>query len=268
VARKFTVSPTKLRLFRTCAAKYRWEYIEKLGRFYRKPRAGFSFGASLHNVLEKFHAEGGAESVTVEALTERLSASWQSQGYQSLDQEAAYKFEAVKILEAYHARATEVIVATSEETESKPATVLYSEKTLSMPLSPEITLTGRVDRVDEHADGALEIVDYKSGRSSVTTEDVSGALAMRVYQTLLTHLHPDRRVYATIYALRTGASASHEQTTEEREWLTADCLETAEIIKHRDWEAVLPTPIDACEDCDYLPHCTRWWKRHADFIDA
>ena len=253
--RKFTVSPTKLRTFYQCPAKYKLEYIEKLGRFYRKPRAGFSFGASLHNVLEQFHAQGGAESVTVETLTETLAAKWQSQGYKDAQQEQTYKAEAVKILETYHARAVEVPV-------SEIPTLLYAEKTLNAPLSPEIVLSGRVDRVDEHMDGALEIVDYKSGREVVEPEHVAGALAMSIYQALLKHHHQERRVFATIIALRTGSQASHEQTEDEREWLLADCLETAETLKNKDWESVLPVLNDHCPDCDYLPHCKRYWRQH------
>ncbi|MGC4046911.1 MAG: PD-(D/E)XK nuclease family protein [Armatimonas sp.] len=67
--RKFTLSPTKLRTYYSCPAKYRLEYIDKLGRIYRRPRAGFSFGASLHNVLEELQAKGGATAVPVEELT-------------------------------------------------------------------------------------------------------------------------------------------------------------------------------------------------------
>lgn len=256
VPRKFTVSPTKIRTYRQCPTQYRLEYIEKLGRFYRKPRAGFSFGASLHNVLEEFHSQGGPEAVTVETLTQDLTAKWQSQGYQSMEQELAYKAEAVRILEAYHQRATEVAPVAA-------TTVLYSEKTFSLPLSSELVLSGRVDRVDEHPDGALEIVDYKSGRESVEPEDVAGALAMNIYQVLVKHHHPERRVFATIVALRTGASASHEQTDEERAWLLADCLETAELLKNKDWESVLPVVNDHCPYCDYQPYCERYWKRHS-----
>ena len=252
--RKFTVSPTKLRTFHQCPAKYKLEYIEKLGRFYRKPRAGFSFGASLHNVLEQFHTQGGPEAVTVEALTETLASKWQSQGYKDAEQEQAYKAEAVKILAAYHQRATEIPVTEAPVT-------LYSEKTLNAPLSPEIVLSGRVDRVDQHPDTSLEIVDYKSGREVVEPEHVAGALAMSIYQSLLKHHHPEQRVFATIIALRTGSQASHEQTDEEREWLLADCLETAETLRNKDWDGILPVVNEHCPDCDYLPHCERYWKR-------
>jgi putative RecB family exonuclease len=194
--------------------------------------------------------------VTVETLTETLASKWQSQGYKDAEQEQAYKAEAVKILEAYHQRTIEVPVAEAPK-------LLYAEKTLNAPLSPEITLSGRVDRVDEHPDGALEIVDYKSGRETVEPAHVAGALAMSIYQSLLKHHHEDRRVFATIIALRTGSQASHEQTEDEREWLLADCLETAETIRNKDWDSVLPVLNDHCPDCDYLPHCERYWRRQS-----
>ncbi|MFY8051724.1 MAG: PD-(D/E)XK nuclease family protein, partial [Armatimonadaceae bacterium] len=50
--RKFQLSPTKIRTFRDCPAKYRWEYIEKLGRFYRRPKPYYSFGTSIHSTLD------------------------------------------------------------------------------------------------------------------------------------------------------------------------------------------------------------------------
>jgi hypothetical protein len=45
---RFVVSPTRLRIYLTCAAKYRLEYVDKLGRFYHRARAGYAFGHSLH----------------------------------------------------------------------------------------------------------------------------------------------------------------------------------------------------------------------------
>jgi len=111
-----------------------------------------------------------------------------------------------------------------------------------MPLSPDVTLSGRIDRVDEHHDGSLEIVDYKSGRETVSEEDVAKSLAMSVYQLLLKHLHPDRRVFATLVALRTGARASWELLEDARTELAAECLKIGETLRTKDWEQVLPSP--------------------------
>ena len=72
---------------------------------------------------------------------------------------------------------------------------------------------------------------------------------------------PDRRVFATLVALRTGASASAELDDEALSDLAAECLEMGETIRTRDWEHVLPVVNDHCPYCDFLPHCTRFWKR-------
>ncbi|GAB4457463.1 MAG: PD-(D/E)XK nuclease family protein [Armatimonadaceae bacterium] len=259
MARKFVISPTKIRTFHQCAAKYKLEYIDKVGRFYHRAQAGYSFGHSLHRALDAFHNAGGAENVPVETLTASLDQLWVQSGYKDSEQEQAYREEAVRILQQYHA-AHEEQVKTTEEAPPPPQ-LLFTEKSLRMDLSPEVALSGRVDRVDEHHDGSLEIVDYKSGRDSVSEEDVARSLAMNIYQLLLKHKMPDRRVFATLVALRTGQRASWELDAVGRDELASECLETAETLRNKDWENVLPVQNDHCPYCDFLPHCTRFWKR-------
>ena len=63
VTRKPALSPTKISTFLECAVKYRYVYIDKIGRFYLRSRAGYSFGSTLHHVLQQFHEQGAAHSV-------------------------------------------------------------------------------------------------------------------------------------------------------------------------------------------------------------
>ena len=267
--RKFVISPTKLRIFSRCPAEYRLEYIDKIGRFYHRARAGFAFGHSLHRALETFHAAGGADAVTPETLAETLETAWIAKGYAGDTEEAGFKAEGIRILADYHAVQVEQKQVADAEAQEKneplpePPRLFLAEKALRLDLTPDIALTGRVDRVDEHPaqNNALEIVDYKSGRSTVTPGDVSESVAMNTYQAILGTNHPDRRVFATIVALRTGASASYEMSADERESFLADVTETGEIIRTKDWENVLPVINDHCPYCDFLPHCETFWAR-------
>jgi len=259
LARKFVISPTKLRTFRLCEAKYRLEYIDKIGKFYHRARAGHAFGHSLHRALDAFHNAGGAETVTAEALTASLETVWVRAGYKDTEQELAYQEEAVRILQEYHAVHVEQVQRTEDA--PPPPQLLFTEKTLRMDLSPEVALSGRIDRVDEYHDGSLEIVDYKSGIESVTEEDVAKSLAMSIYQLLLKHKMPERRVFATLVALRTGQRASWELSAEQGKELASECLETAETLRNRNWEVVLPVQNNHCPYCDFLPYCTRFWKQ-------
>ena len=93
--RRFVISPTKLRTYYQCPAQYRLEYIDRLGRFYHRARAGFSFGHSLHRALDAFHHAGGAEAVTAEALTASLEASWVPGGYADATEEMSFREKAL-----------------------------------------------------------------------------------------------------------------------------------------------------------------------------
>lgn len=269
MARKFVISPTKLRIWYRCPAEYRLEYIDKLGKFYHRARAGFAFGHSLHRVLETFHTAGGAENVDAETLSASLDGAWVAKGYSGEEQETAFKEEATRILTDYHtaevARAETARVEAEKTGEPlpEPPRLFLAEKALRIDLTPDVALTGRVDRVDEHPalGGALEIVDYKSGRMGVTAEDVAESVAMNTYQAVLKRKHPERRVFATIVALRSGTSASHEMGDDERESFLAEVTETGETIRTKDWENVLPVVNDHCPYCDFLPHCEKFWAR-------
>ncbi len=251
--RKPEFSPTRLKAFLSCPMLYRLDYIEKVGRFYHRARAGFTFGSTLHQTLQTFHEEGGSAAVSAPELIAQMETAWQSQGYRDAAHEQSSKEEAVKILETYHA------ASQTRADETRPFLI---EKMLKWDMGPFV-LTGRVDRIDEHlSDGALEIVDYKSGRMGVTEEDVKGALAMSVYQLLAKRSHPERRVFATIHALRGGVTASASFTEEEMLALEEDIRGLGLLIMETDFDAVRPVPLpEVCPYCDFLPLCTRAWKR-------
>lgn len=232
---------------------YRLEYVEKVGRFYHKARAGYTFGSSLHQVLQSFHEAGGSEAVSAAELVASVEQNWQSQGYENEAHEKAHRDDAVRILETYHADA---------EKRAGQTRTFLAEKMLKWDMGVFV-LTGRVDRIDEHTeDGALEIVDYKSGRLSVSEEDVRGALAMSVYQLLVKRGWPERRVFATIHALRGGVTASASFTDEEMLAFEEDVRGLGLMILETDFDAVRPVPLpDVCPGCDFLPICSRYWAK-------
>ncbi len=257
--RKPEFSPTRLRTFLACAVMYRNEYVDKIGRFYHKSRAGYTFGSTLHQTLQNFHEAGGSAAVSVPDLVAGLETAWQSQGYKDAAHEQEHKIAAVEILATYHAASQ----ARADETRT-----FLTEKMLKWDMGPFV-LTGRVDRIDEHlSDNALEIVDYKSGRMSVSEEDVKGALAMSVYQLLARRNWPDRRVFATIHALRGDVTASASYTDDELAELEEELRGIGLLIMETDFEAVRPVPLpDVCPTCDFLPLCSRYWQRQGrDYV--
>lgn len=247
--RKLTLSPTRIATYLECAVKYRYIYQDKIGKFYLRSRSYFSFGTSLHHVLEEFHAQGTTH--TAEEIVTELKQGWVSAGYETPEQERKHQEAGEQIVQAYHAAHQERAQAAVE--------TLATEKTITCDMG-DFKLSGRIDRLDRHADGRLEIVDYKSGRWDVTAEEVASDLAMNCYQLILRHLYPDTPIFATIYCLRSGNQASATLEGAALSEFEQDIRVIAEDIQSRDWNEVKPIRLDICADCDFLTRCERYWR--------
>ena len=85
--RKLALSPTRISTYLACRVMYKYAYIDRIGKFYYRPKAYHSFGASLHRTLEDFHKAGGAETQSPEQLVEKLHTAWTSVGYASAEED-------------------------------------------------------------------------------------------------------------------------------------------------------------------------------------
>ncbi len=252
--KKPTLSPTKISTFLACPLKYRWTFVAQEGRWYLRAKSYYSFGTTLHHVLQRFHDEGDRGVATTEQVLAAYEESWIDAGFTSQEEMQEAFGEGKEILERH-----------IEEVRSRPseAKVFLLEKQLKMPFGEDFDLVGRIDRVDEYPDGSLEIIDYKSGRMDVTEADVEADLAMNLYQLLVHHRFPGKNVRATIVALRTGRSASHSLSPEAREVLQQDLHELGRLILGKNWEETAPVFKALCPTCDFLPLC----RRHPEFAE-
>ncbi len=246
--RKPTLSPTRIATYLECAVKYRYIYQDKLGRFYLRARAGYSFGSSLHHVLQNFHTEGAVQ--TPEEMVQALTDKWIAAGYETEEQEQAHRTAGEQIVQAYHLAHQERIAVQAE--------TIATEKTVSCDMG-RFKLSGRVDRIDRYPDGRLEIIDYKSGRWDTSPEEVANDLAMCCYQLILKRLHPESPIFATIYCLRSGNSASAELADEQLEEFARELTLLGDQILDQDYDSLTPVPLPICPNCDFLPRCMRFW---------
>ncbi|MBN8689685.1 MAG: PD-(D/E)XK nuclease family protein [Armatimonadetes bacterium] len=247
MARKPTLSPSKISTYLTCPVRYKWTYIDERGRWYMRARSHFSFGTSLHRVLQRFHDSGDSGVESVHQAVAALEDSWIEAGYGSAQEMQEALSEGKSIVANYveHAQAT-----------PSDARVLFVEKQLRADLG-EFVLIGRLDRVDEYDDLTLEVVDYKSGRMGVTDEEVEFDLAMSCYQLLLKAHFPDQPVRARIIALRSGSSGMATLSPEKLEEFKNDLVQLGLEILHRDFESIVPVYKPMCPNCDFFQLCTK-----------
>jgi RecB family exonuclease len=190
--------------------------------------------------------------MTVDEAVAAVEESWVDAGYGSAEEMAEALGEGKAMIERYVEDAV---------THDRGGRNLLVEKTLTMHFD-RFKLVGRPDRVDELEDGTLEIVDYKTGRTTVTAEEVADDIALGCYQLLVRQLYPDRNLVATIVALRTGERATHGMNNAELDQFQIDIEALGDEILDLDYPELVPIPKDLCPRCDFLPLC----RKHPDFV--
>jgi putative RecB family exonuclease len=136
------------------------------------------------------------------------------------------------------------------------------ERWVSAPVGT-IVAEGRVDRIDER-DGELVIVDYKTGRHALTTDDARGsqALALYVIAARRTLRRPCRRV--ELHHLPSGTVAAWEHTEESlgrhqgRAEETAEELQLARDTLDAGGDPDVLFPVNTgrhCAWCDFRRSC-------------
>ena len=247
MARKPTLSPTKITTYLACPVKYKWTYIDARGRWYLRSKSYYSFGTSLHRALERFHDSGDVGVSTTEEAVAALEESWVDAGYRSADEAAEALGEGREIVARY---------VEAQMLSERKAKTLFTERQMRYDLG-EFALIGRLDRLDELEDGTLEVVDYKSGRSEVDPEEVRTDIAMTCYGLLVRRKYPERPVSGTIVAIRTGASGTATWSAEELDAFESDLRDLGAEILNEDYEELRPTYKSLCPHCDFLPLCRK-----------
>ncbi len=257
MARKPTLSPSRISTYLACPVKYKWTYLDSQGKFFVRSRSYFSFGSSLHNVLQRFHDSNDAGVSTVNEAIAALEENWITAGYNSPEEASIALAEGREIIEQY----VEI-----QATLGAGAQTLFTEKQLRKDMG-DFTLLGRIDRIDELDDGAVDVIDYKSGRESTDENELRNDLAMNCYQLLVRHMYPEKRVFSSIISLKTGHKITIEPTASDLELFESDLVALGTEILNREFEEIEPLPKQICTRCDFLPLCQRSTQFSEKFIE-
>jgi len=168
--RLYSCTPTRLTTWLSCPRLYRMTYLDRPAPRKGPPWAHNSLGASVHNALAGWWRRPVAER-TVAAAGTLLDQGWINEGFASDAQSAATRSRAREMVEDYVAQL---------DPADEPAGV---ERTVGAR-TERIAVSGRIDRLDERpADGGTElvVVDYKTGRRPLSTDDARTSLPLALY---------------------------------------------------------------------------------------
>lgn len=231
------LSASDIDTYRACPLRY------KLGRVLKIPSAQTlhqRFGIAVHQVLERYHA---AEHTTLEQMMELFENCWRRGGFGDSDRERELHVKARAALVLYHRRL--------EAHEAEPA---WFERSFSFKLGPH-HLRGRVDRVDKLADGAYELIDYKTSRPK-TAEQLADDVQLSLYAVGARESWQVEAERLSYYYVLDDLKVPVPSAEMDPDWIARVVAEVGEAIMEQRFE---PTPSpNVCGLCDYRIACPAW----------
>ena len=243
------VTPAKLATWTDCPRRYRMTYLDRPSPSRGAPWAHATLGAVVHNALRAFF-DVPPDRRTPEAAASLVASNWHDDGFADPKQAAEYRERAQDWVSGYVAGLDPAL---------DPIGV---ERWVSAPVGT-IIAEGRVDRIDVR-DGELVIVDYKTGRHALTTDDARGSQALAMYAVAARRTLRKPCHQVELHHLPSGTVAvwSHTDETLRRhvsraEEAAADLTVAAErVADGADTDDVFPPATGRhCSWCDFRRHC-------------
>jgi DNA helicase II / ATP-dependent DNA helicase PcrA len=232
--RGLMLSASDIDTYRICPLKYKFARVFRIPQ---EPTIHQRFGIVLHQVLERFHSQGGG---SLEDLMDLFHASWRRSGFGDSDDELQFRERAVAALESYWRH--------DRESDSE---AVWFERSFAFRIGPHL-LRGRVDRVDRHPDGTFELIDYKTGRAK-TEQELREDVQLSVYQMGARESWGLETSAQSYFYVLTGEKVPVAHSEEELERVRATVSEIAGGILKQRFE---PTPSpEVCRFCDYRIIC-------------
>ena len=245
----YSASPSKLLAFLDCPRRYRMAYLDRPRPEARPPRAHTSLGVATHNALRDWWDLPPARR-TPAGGAELVRQSWIDVGFRDAEQSRVWRERTQRDV----ARYLEGI-----DPQREPRAV---ERTVAFKTG-EITLQGRIDRLDER-DGALVVVDYKTSRRPSTTEEARTSLPMALYAVAAARMFRTTCLRVELHHVPSGEVVGHEHTPESLERKVREAESIAQEARRADGdfreigiESALFAPRTSalCAWCDFRQHC-------------
>jgi RecB family exonuclease len=227
------LSASDIQTYRACPLRYKFARVLRIPT---EQTVHQRFGIVVHQVLERYHADGGK---TLAQMLELLDARWRRAGFGESERDRDLFEKAQVALTRYHARLY--------QQDSQP---IWFERQFDFRLGPH-HVRGRVDRVDRVGDG-YELIDYKTSRPK-TAEQLHDDVQLSLYALAAREdwkLECSQQAY---YYVLDDLKVPVARDQHDADAVKGIVLEAGDGILAQEFEA---TPsVSACSICDYRIVC-------------
>ncbi len=253
------LSVSKVKTFESCAAKYKYSYIEKL------PKKEFEFhvfGTFCHDTLENFHRTLIKNAVTMnledgdnkDALQVNdwpdIMATCFKNSIETFKEKLSHeqKQEAFSILQGY------LNDMRGLRDKGLLPDVTDAEKEFYIDINGRVLLNGFIDRVQIDPDGVIHVADYKTTKNKKYLNDF---FQLETYAYVLFLEDPKLEMVRTSFVcLRHDFDLlTREYKRKDVEHIAAKFIDYATKIEEE--QLFRPQPQFLCKYCDFLEMCSQ-----------
>ncbi|MEQ3551521.1 PD-(D/E)XK nuclease family protein [Pseudonocardia nematodicida] len=246
------VTPARLDTWDTCRRRYRMLHVDSPPPARGGAFAHTTLGAVVHLALRSLAGLPAHRRTPVEAAA-LVRRHWSGEGFADDAQEARYRERAEDWLAA---------AAAGPAGSAEPVAV---ERWVSAPVGG-LLVEGRIDRLDSDPadDGALTVVDFKTGRRVPTEDDARDSRQLALYAVAAAHVFRRRCERVELHHVPTGrvAGFTHDDVTlgahvAAAEASASDAAEaTAAVRTGGDPDLLFPPRTGGhCGTCPVRRHC-------------
>ncbi len=233
-----SLSASDLDLYLTCPLKYKFARVFGIPQ---EPTINQRFGILIHNVLERFHKDGGeAEEDGLERLMDLFEAGWRRSGFGTSDDELQFRDRAREAMRLYWER--------ESDREGEP---VWLERKFDIRIGPH-HVRGRVDRVDRLPDGSYELIDYKTGERK-SEDELESDLQLALYRLAAREAWDLEARTGSYYYVLDAEKVAAPAKPDDAERVERTVLQVGEGVLGQDFEP-RPSPT-VCSWCDYRLIC-------------
>jgi DNA helicase II / ATP-dependent DNA helicase PcrA len=234
---RLSLSASDLTLYLTCPLKYKFARVFGIPQ---EPTINQRFGILMHNVLERFHKEPPEPGDELRALNRLFEGGWRRGGFGKSDDEMQYRDRGLEALRLYWER--------ERVSDSEP---VWLERKFDFKIADH-HVRGRVDRVDKLADGAYELIDYKTGERK-TEAELDSDLQLALYRLAAREAWDIEAAYASYDYVLDADKVAAPTKPDDAERVERTVVTVGEGVLSQDFEP-RPSP-SVCSWCDYRLVC-------------
>ena len=230
--------------YERCGLQFKFERDWRLAA---KPAAAMQYGAAIHRVLKTYFdsvqlGRPKTDEELIAIFCDDLAGSKIQESYQ----QELYEKQGIEQLRAFLASVRS----------SAPPQVLHTEQSFEIRIG-DITVVGRIDRIDERGDGTVAVIDYKTGKGR-DQEAADESLQLSLYAIAAAEKWGYKVGTLVFYNLENNVPVS--TTRSESDLLVARqrVQKAAEGIAAGEFEA---RPGMHCDFCAYRSLCPAREKR-------